>query len=226
MTQSKMTSSSTLLKSAVLHHRNGFVLFLTAIMATLFAGAAALAQTGRATEPSSAPAPKMANQPVLPTSRPLDTGASSAVVTGEDWKGPRSTHDWDFSFSSGLGLLSGNAGVPIVFSGAKKVVHEGFVPDINNQVFIEAQTGPLFIKSETVWLWSAHLRWDFEQDERFRYFAVAGLGGNFVPKALGGRSEFFPRVGLGMFYSLTPELKARVDVSHEWITAGVTLALF
>lgn len=198
------------------------VLFLT-IFSAVFGVSSSFAQTGKATEPSSAPAPKMVAQPVRTSSGMAPVGS---VSTDEYWKGPRSQHEWDFSFSSGLGLLASDAGIPIVLSVAKKVVHEGFVPDINNQVFIEAQTGPLFIKSESVWLYSAHLRWDFEQDERFRYFAMAGLGGNFVPKALGNRSEFFPRVGLGMFYSLTKELKARVDVSHEWITAGVTLALF
>lgn len=209
------------------HQSRMSVLFLTAAAVWFALQSIAYAQTGKATEPSSAPAPKMVNQPVSPVGRPVSAQTTSnSVSTGEYWKGPRSTHDWDFSFSSGLGLLSGNAGIPMIVSGAKKIDHEGFVPDINNQVFIEAQTGPLFIKSETVWLWSAHLRWDFERDEQFRYFAFAGLGGNFVPKSLGDRSEFFPRVGLGMFYSITKELKARVDVSHEWVTAGVTLALF
>src|SRR4051794_7163958 len=83
-----------------------------------------------------------------------------AAVTPEDeFKGKPSPAQLTFSGMAGLGILDSTAGFQVLGSAATKLVNRGFIPDINNQVFLEFQFGPLFVASSTAWFYSAHLRW-------------------------------------------------------------------
>jgi hypothetical protein len=165
-------------------------------------------------------------QSVLQPTQAHSPKSASEVVTSKtssDWKGPLSEYDFSISAMTGLGLLSDSAGLPVIGALSRKILHEGFVPDVSDQVHLEGALGPMFIKGATVWSWSAHLRWDFKKDELWTPFAIGGVGGHFVPDRLGKREEFFPKFGVGAFYSLGENFKLRTELSHTWISAGVAL---
>ncbi|MCX7978684.1 MAG: hypothetical protein N2578_06730 [Bdellovibrionaceae bacterium] len=134
---------------------------------------------------------------------------------------PLPQKEFGLSVMTGLGLLSDSAGLPLIGTLSKKILHEGFVPDVSDQAHLEGAFGPMWIKGGAVWSWSVHLRWDFRKDEKWMPFAIGGMGGNFVPEKLGKRQEFFPKFGVGAFYTLGENLKLRGEVSHTWIGIGV-----
>lgn len=74
------------------------------------------------------------------------------TVKGEihdNWKGPLSEKRVQFSALMGLGDVNGLASFSVLGGAAMKVLHQGFAPDINNQVYAEVYLGPSFLRSES-----------------------------------------------------------------------------
>jgi len=154
----------------------------------------------------------------------LLTAIASSVAQAEPWKGPAANSEFNLGAMIGVGLIGNVAGVAAVGNVAKKIVHQGFVPEINNQVFAEAQLGSVFKTGSDAFIYSAHLRWDFVHDPRFTLFALGGFSGYSVT-GVGGDLPIAPRVGIGIFWNLTPVLALRGEISHELISTGLSFAL-
>jgi len=144
--------------------------------------------------------------------------------SGEDWKGSPDPESWNAGGLLGLAIFDGRAGFSFLGSVARKIVDRGFVPDINNQVFIEAELGPFFIEGENGVFVSAHLRWDFRKDDRWKFFALGGVGSQITGSGLGDAFRVYPRLGLGTMLSITPILSLRGEVSHEAVLVGPAFA--
>lgn len=171
-----------------------------------------------------APTPKTKVIPA-PQSHPSvvgpESGASgNAASSHEDWKGPSRSNELSVGFSTGYGSVENLGGISVRVNGAKKILNRGFVPDINNQVYIEADVGPVFRDGSDPFLYSVHARWDFQKDETWTFFALGGLAGHVV--SIDGKAKigFYPRLGVGAFFRITDLVAVRADVSHELITVG------
>lgn len=162
-----------------------------------------------------APATKAA-----PKVYPVSAGTSSS--NGDDYKSVHPENRFTFGASTGFGLVDTHGGLAVIGNIAAKMVPNGFIPDIVNPVFLEAQFGPTFVSNATFWQYSTHLRWDFVKDARWTFFALGGIGGNFGSNRYGDRMAIYPRFGVGAFYAIET-LDFRFDFSHEMITAGISL---
>jgi len=145
---------------------------------------------------------------------------SPSLFAAEDFKGNADPHDLTAGVMLGLGSASGSAGLGVVGVIGKKILNQGFAPEINNQVFIEAEVGPLFRKGDDAFSFSTHLRWDFQKDERLTPYAIGGIAGN-------DDWNVFPRFGIGTFWKPSPSVPflLRAEVSHEFVGIGVSFDL-
>lgn len=147
------------------------------------------------------------------------------ATASEDWKGKPPEHEITLGGLAGLGFIDAGIGVMFSANAAKKIINKGFVPDINDQVFVEAEWGPLLVKSETAFQYSLHLRWDFNKDEQWTFFAIGGVGGTITGSGLGSAAPIFLRFGLGAFWHINSLVSLRAQGSHESIAAGFSFAL-
>lgn len=138
----------------------------------------------------------------------------------EDFKGPAADNDYTVGGLMGANEYNGKYGLGIVGNFARRVIQHGFVPDINDQVFVELELGPSFFADGSALFYSAHLRWDFEKDYDWTFFALGGIGGYKTFEKKGNEFRIFPRFGAGVLFRLTPEVKLRAEVSHEYISLG------
>lgn len=145
----------------------------------------------------------------------------SLSVNADDWKGAPAAGDGGFGGLVGMGLIDSSTGFALIGSASKKILHSGFVPDITNSVSMEGQLGPVFLPRSTAWHYSAHLRWDFEKDVNWTFYALGGVGGNVLSVSSSSRVEVFPRFGVGAFWKMSPLINWRAEVSHELIALGV-----
>lgn len=143
----------------------------------------------------------------------------------EDFKGRPAPHEWDFSGSLGLGIVDSSGAFALTGAAARRIVEKGFVPDLNNQVFVELELGPAFFSGTAAFVYSMHLRWDFQKDDTWTFFALGGLAGNASGSGVFNRWTLHPRFGAGAFYRLNSLLRLRGEVSHELTTVGVAFAL-
>lgn len=151
---------------------------------------------------------------------------SETFSESEPFKGPSDSTQFMAGGSVGLGIISGFPAFDILGFVALKIVPRGFVPDINDSVWIELQTGPAVTQGVLAIPYSAHMRWDFVRDQQWTLFATGGLAGTFVGVgAASTRVEFFPRAGIGAFLHLTPGLLLRADLSHEFTALGVAFQI-
>lgn len=154
---------------------------------------------------------------------PVNVGATSdSARGGEDYKSYHPSNQFTFGGSAGLGLVDTHAGFALIGNIATKVVRDGFVPDIVNPVFLEAEFGPTFVSGATFWMYSTHLRWDFVKDPKWTLFALGGVGGNFGSNRYGDRVAIHPRFGVGAFYAMDV-IDLRFEFSHELITIGASI---
>lgn len=152
---------------------------------------------------------------------------SVSAIANEDWKGKPDTSEFSAGALTGMGIIDNHVGFAIMGTVSKKIVKQGFIPDINNNVNVEAQMGPVFMSGGTAFMFSGHLRWDFIKDEEFTLYALGGAGGNITPASLGDRFELYPRFGVGaMWDKLKAPFVLRAELSHELIAVGVTVPLF
>lgn len=155
-------------------------------------------------------------------------GATETRASGSgaaDWKGADERAEVHLGGLMGMGTIDSQAGFVVLGTASKKIIHHGFVPDIANSVSVEIQAGPLFVYSTTVFAYSAHLRWDFQKDERWTIYALGGLAGNVTGGGLGSRFILLPRFGIGSFIRLNEWIYLRGELSREVIGVGVTVPL-
>lgn len=145
-----------------------------------------------------------------------------AASTGEDYKSVHPNNSFTGGISAGFGLVDTHGGFTLIGNLAAKVVQDGFIPDIVNPVFLEAEFGPVYVSGATFWMYSTHLRWDFVKDARWTLFALGGFGGNFGANRYGDRMALHPRFGVGAFYALDT-IDMRFEFSHEVITVGASV---
>ncbi|MDR3606890.1 MAG: hypothetical protein P4M08_05850 [Oligoflexia bacterium] len=141
--------------------------------------------------------------------------------SSEDWKGSANPSDFNFSALGGIGVIDDyHAGFSLIGAVAKKILDRGFVPDINNQVFIEGEIGPVFVAGNTAWFYSVHGRWDFTLNPDWTFYALGGVGGSAQGSGLGSHTVFFPRIGAGAMMSINEQVALRFELSHELIVVG------
>jgi hypothetical protein len=150
---------------------------------------------------------------------------SSANAFAEDWKGPTNPNTFDFSALAGLGIFDSKAGFALVGAAAYKIQPEGFIPEISDEALIELEAGPLFLSGGTAFVWSSHLRWDFNKDPELSFYAIGGLGGLASGSDLGSAFRVFPRFGVGTIWNASAQVTVRGEVSHELVVAGVSFAI-
>lgn len=143
----------------------------------------------------------------------------------EDWKGQPTSHDYQVGGLAGLGVIDSSGGAAVLGTVARRIAPNGFIPDINNVAWIEAEVGPLFTSGTSAFFYSAHLRLDFTKDDTWTFYAIGGLGGNIQSSKLGGHFELYPRFGIGTLWDVGAPFKIRGEVSHELIGVGVTFSL-
>jgi hypothetical protein len=154
--------------------------------------------------------------------------AASASGTAEAWKGKSDGAEVHLGAIAGLGIIDFNPGFVLLGTASKKIVQSGFVPDITNSVSIETQMGPIFVDGTALFSYSLHLRWDFEKDERWIFYALGGAGGYITGSGYAGGNSFmlFPRLGIGTLLRVNDLLEIRGEVSHELIAAGIAVPLY
>jgi len=146
---------------------------------------------------------------------------SQSGLSAEDYKTYRPSDSVRLGVSGGMGLINTTPGLLILPSISTVIAREGWIPEIVNPVSIEGQLGPMFAKGQTLWMYSAHLRWDFVKDELWTLFALGGVGGNFYDNTkFGSDFAFHPRFGVGAFYDMGAFLY-RAELSPEAITFGL-----
>jgi len=172
----------------------------------------------------------LAAPPTAPAATPAPSAAVAAAQAPfgagyEDWKWPASTHEWTAAIQPGVGFINASTGFTLQGALAKKILHQGFAPDINNQVFIELQMGPYTSGGASAILFSTHLRWDFMLNADWTFYALGGLGGNKASDGLGGKFQLLPRFGAGAVLDIERQTHApiglRGELSRELISVGV-----
>jgi opacity protein-like surface antigen len=150
---------------------------------------------------------------------------ATPAADAADWKGPDERAELHFGGLAGMGTVDSQAGFVVLGTISKKIIHHGFVPDIANSVSVEIQAGPLFVYSTAIFAYSAHLRWDFQKDERWTIYAIGGLAGDVTGPGLGSRFILLPRFGVGSFLKLNEMVYLRGELSREVIGLGVAIPL-
>ena len=158
---------------------------------------------------------------VPPTSQ-AEPGA--AASTGEDWKGRPDPRGFDAGVLFGLGIIDTSSGFAVMGSVSRRILAEGFIPDVADVVQLEGQAGVVMVNPNTAFAYSAHLRWDFFKDSSTSFYALAGFGGNVVDVGGGTRFALHPRLGIGGMWTIASPLKLRAEFSHELVGVGVAFA--
>ncbi len=180
--------------------------------------------------PQATPAPTPAEKahPAVESAAAQNLGYEPS---GDAFKGQPPQNNYTAGLLTGLGIIDSTAGFQIHGTIARKILNNGFVPEINNQVFIEAGFGPLFVSGGPAFFYTGNLRWDFPRDKDLTLYAIGGFAGHITGAELGNRWTFLPRFGVGAMYSLNaissalmPEFSLRGEVSHEAILVGVSFA--
>lgn len=139
----------------------------------------------------------------------------------EDWKGPSPAPKFYFGGLAGMGVLDTAIGFSLLGTAAIRLVERGFANDINNQVFLEGQAGPVFFRGLTAFQYHVHLRWDFNKNEDWTFYAIGGLGGILAT----GRTVFYPHFGVGAMWHVFARFSLRAELSHEFTGMGVVVPL-
>jgi len=167
-----------------------------------------------------------AAQAETPAARPVGVAASAPYGAGyEDWKWPAAEHEWTAAVIPGVGMINNSGGFALQGAFAKKWVHQGFAPEINNQVFVEVQAGPYTTGGGSALMFSTHLRWDLTLNGDWTFYALGGLGGNVTSERLGDQFQVLPRFGVGGVLDIERQtgvpIGIRGELSRELIGIGV-----
>ncbi len=158
---------------------------------------------------------------------------TKAFALEKAFKGEAPTQKFHLGAMGGIGVVDSRVGASFQATAAVKVLDRGFADDINNQLFIEGQFGPLFIAGGAAFQYSCHLRWDFIKDLDWTFYGLGGLGGvvtgtSYSPIPAGPSSAsslFYPRFGIGALWGLFEMVSLRAELSHEFIGFGAIVLL-
>jgi hypothetical protein len=152
--------------------------------------------------------------------------AAPAAVqsSGEDWKGLPDNSIVSLGGLGGLGIVGSSVGFALLGTAGVKIIKHGFVPDINDSVTLETELGPLFLSGMTLFDYALHLRWDFQKDDTWTFFALGGFAGDISGSSVG--NQFFPSFGVGTFFRVNDLIQIRGEISHEHVAAGVTVPFY
>jgi hypothetical protein len=149
----------------------------------------------------------------------------------QDWKGEPESSRFSLGALTGMGVVDNSSGFAFIGTASAKVVPHGFAPDLRDSVSIEGQMGPLLINGYSSWHFSGHLRWDFEKDDQWTFYALGGLAGNVSSVAYSSsyttssyyytHTEFYFRFGVGAFWKMAKNFYWRGELSHELVALGV-----
>lgn len=167
----------------------------------------------------------VAHQAVAAEKPVTSTSIEPGTETAPDWKGNPDNTEFGLGVLTGAGILDNHVGWALLGTASKKIVHRGFVPDINDSVSIEIEMGPLLISGSAAFQYSGHLRWDFEKDTWWTLYALGGLGGAVTGASLGDRFELYPRFALGAMWKIGQNFSMRGELSHEFIGVGIVFPM-
>ncbi len=157
----------------------------------------------------------------------FDSRAFADVSGYEPWKSPLSEKQIQLGVMTGLGVVNNTGGFTILGTVAKKLLNQGFAPEINNQVYMEAHGGALTVSRGSAFMFSLHLRWNFTLDDQWIFYGLGGVGGNVTSKGFGEQFQVLPRFAAGALLNLEHSMQLplwlRGEVSHELIAAGIML---
>jgi len=144
--------------------------------------------------------------------------STSFAKTDEKWKGPSPETEFTVGGSAGASFNGpSNLGGVFLFNAAKKLTDRAWIPDINEQVFLEVQGGMELFSAASNFTGSLGLRWDFHKDEDMSMFATGGIGAR-LGTAL---TQFFPHLSIGIIWHLD-FIDIRTELSQNWLVAGVS----
>ena len=140
----------------------------------------------------------------------------------EDWKGSPDSREYRLGVMTGFGFVNSSVGPPLIGTASKKIVDHGFISSINNSVSLEAFLGPVFLSNTTALAYSLHMRWDFEKDDDWTLYGLAGLGGDYYSNRSSNNLNVSLRLGVGAFWKMSSAVHGRVELSHNLIGVGVS----
>lgn len=149
----------------------------------------------------------------------------------EDWKGKPDDTQMGFGGLTGLGIIDQWVGYAILGTVSKKVASSGFIPNINNPLWIELELGAVFLSPGTAFAYAAQMRWDFIKDTTWTLYALGGVGGNYLNPTPANslvslsRTEFAPRFGVGGLLNVTSTVQLRGEITHDLIAVGVNVPM-
>ncbi len=138
-------------------------------------------------------------------------------VQAEEWKNPSQSLPFLVSFLAGLGFVGSNAGSSFLLNGSYQFLPEGFIPGIADALALEGGLG-VYAPTTTRLLYGLQLRWDFEKNADWTFYAVGGVGGA-RPFSL----ALAPQFGVGGFWKAWRSAQVRFEVSSRMLGAGVSL---
>ena len=144
----------------------------------------------------------------------------------ENWKGNTVSSPIEIGTMAGMSLYGSKASWSWLGTGAYLIEPKGWIDDIDDRLWVELELGPTFFSqsgsNQTGMQYAAHLRWDFTMDENWTFYALGGIGGYHLPTAInGGGMTVNPRFGVGAEYQTKLPLMFRMELSHEFLGAGV-----
>ncbi len=134
----------------------------------------------------------------------------------KDWQGKGYENRFTASVLAGLVLEESAAFSPIGVFGYK-ILDKGFIPDFNDQVFLELFLGPTFFGDRTNLQYGLNMRWDFHKNYLWSFYLISGFGGSTSRHSL----PLFPRFGLGSLIHFFELFSFRIELSHEFSGIGV-----
>ena len=149
----------------------------------------------------------------------------SSASHAENWKGNTQTSPIELGAMGGIAMYANTVHWGLLGSAAYLVLPQGWIDDVDDRVWAEIELGPTFFtsgaSSQTGLQYSAHLRWDFTYNQDWTFYALGGLGGFYLPTILGKSFVVNPRVALGAEFQTKLPMMFRMEVSHEFVGAGV-----
>jgi opacity protein-like surface antigen len=139
----------------------------------------------------------------------------------EPWKGASPQTDGTLTVMPGMSINGTDVELAIVGAAAKRIIERGFVPDINDQVFLEVMLGPSITGDFTAWFYGVNLRWDFHYNEDWGIYGLGGLGGVIVDANVGNDTSVHPRFGVGYLKALGSSMKFRAEAQSDFVGAGL-----
>ena len=145
---------------------------------------------------------------------------SSFAMASDGWNGTESRGGFSFATLPGIGFFEGQTGLLFAASLGARISDEGLIPEVNDEVFVEATLGPAVLSLGKVLLMSVHARWNFHHQSQWGLYGLGGIGAVAGGPRLGNFFRVYPRFGVGGEVAVTEGLYLRTELSHELLVTG------